>query len=184
MKTFLLKHIHHYYLYYIYTFIFFIIGFFTALLMKAFHLPIYVFPFFELDQIVTLNTILAFMYKMILIIIIMNLISLHQFGLFFISLLVFLYGLHNGFYFIVLCNQFQNLFQFLSDLFLIFCLNLGIIILSSGLLEVSLNLFVVSFLFKEVIKPTELFAQLLNYSFISSLILFIVIILKIYLLKL
>lgn len=181
MNNILKKYINHYQIIFLYTIILFASGFILVLGLNLFHQPVLLLINKFYNQIINIELIQSYLYFMICLILIIIFSSFHIFGIILIGLITFLLGIHNGNYCYIMFNLHLPILKlFYEILFLLFqssCLIVAII----GAVEMSINVFAVSFLFNERLKSSDLIHHCLNFLFISFTILFISIILKIYL---
>ncbi len=184
MNTAISKHFNHYQYIYLFMIILFGGGFFLGLTMKLLHQPMILFQTTYINHLITLDNIKNYMYLILFIYILLIFNSLHVLGVITFGAFIFLYGLHNGVYLYSLCSQFQHVFGFIVDLVFLLMQWGSVAILLVGCIEIAINIFAVTFVFKEAIRPSEILHQYLNYGFISVFIFFISIIFKTYMMKL
>ncbi len=184
MNTAISKHFNHYQYIYLFMIILFGSGFFLGILMKLFNQPILLFQSTYIDHFITLDNIKNYMYLMLLIYLLLVFNSLHVLGVISLGAFIFIYGIHNGVYMYNICAQFTNILSFIINIIFLMMQWASIALLLVGCIEIAMNIFAVSFIFKETIKPIEIMHQYLNFGFISMFILFISIIFKTYMMKL
>lgn len=180
MLTMMKKYFNHYQLIYLFAMILFGSGFLLALILKLCNQPLLIFFPQFFNQIITVDLIQSYLYFMLCLILILILCSFHIFGVVLIGIITFLLGIHTGNYSAILFDQSLYVIQHLWEQFFILSQSASILILIIGAIEMAINVFAVTFIFKERLKPIDLMNHWINYSFISCLILFVTIILKIY----
>lgn len=183
MTTAISKHFNHYQSLYLFTIILFGGGFFYGIIATLLKQPIFLFQSELISHIISLDNILHYMYFVLFIYFIISLQAIHVLGVIFISLIIFVYGIHNGVYLIHVIEQFSTLFSLIIEIFFILMQWGSIVVFSIGCIEISINIMAVSFFYKESIKLSEVCHQYMNFGFVSLFILFLSIILKTYLLR-
>lgn len=180
MKSILKKYFNHYQLIYLFTMILFGSGFLLSLSLKLTKQPVWILIPEYYTHTINVNNIQNYLYFMIGLSLIIIFFSFHGFGVIVIGIITFLLGIHNGVYCYQLFFESYSFFKITFELMFMISQIVSLTLSIVGALEMSINVFAVSFIFKDRLKTSDIIHHCLNYCFLTYVVLFLSIILKIY----
>ncbi len=180
MKRKILDYLNHYQLIYLFSTILLGSGFILAIILKLNHQSVWIMFDSIYSSLINMDVLKLYLYFILCLIFLIIFSSFHVFGILIIGVITFLYGVHIGNYIYVIFTQSLGFLKTINELLFILTQTIGIFVILNGAIEISMNVFAITFVFKERLKAIDLLNYYINYVFITLTIVFISIILKIY----